>query len=482
MAGQRDDLLADRYELSGLIAGGAMGQVWRARDTLLDRPVAVKVLREQYAGDPTFRTRFRAEAKHAAVLTHPHIAAVFDYGEVPGPPGGAPTAFLVMELVEGESLAEVLRREPRLGVPRTLDVLRQAAEGLAAAHAAGVVHRDIKPANLLVARDGRVKLTDFGIARSASSVGLTATGQVLGTAHYLSPEQASGEVATPASDVYALGAVAYECLAGRRAFEGESAVQVAVMQIRDHPAPLPDDVPPAVRSLVERAMAKDPSVRFPDGAALRDAVDRVLAGAPVTAGPAVTAVLPALPWTTETPPAPRRRRRWALPVAALLAVLLVVGAVGLVAALRDEEAAPVAAEPADISEPAGIEVLAEAFLGRQVSEVQAELLARGLQVELLTVETGEVPGGVVTGVDPAGVLAPGDVVRVSYAVPPIPIPAPASTPPPAPVDEGGQEDDDEDRDERGRGDADRGDRGRGDGERGERGRGGGRGNGGRGDD
>jgi len=324
-------LLAGRYRLASLIAGGGMGQVWRGRDTLLDRPVAVKVLRDQFAADPSFRARFRAEAQHAATLTHPHIAAVFDYGEVPGAPGTEPVAYLVMELVEGESLADVLRREGRLDAPRTLDVLRQAADGLGAAHAAGVVHRDIKPANLLVGLDGRVKLTDFGIARSAASVAITATGQVIGTAHYLSPEQASGQPATPASDVYALGTVGYECLAGRRAFEGESAVQIAVMQIRDRPDPLPGDVPPAVRTLVERAMAKDPALRYPDGAALRDAVDGVPAGAttasagptavlPVAArpSPSPTAVLPAAPSATRTAPRcatrstacpPVRRRR-----------------------------------------------------------------------------------------------------------------------------------------------------------------------------
>lgn len=435
MGGRHDDLLADRYELVSLIAGGAMGQVWRGRDTLLDRPVAIKVLRDQYAGDPTFRTRFRAEAKHAAVLTHPHIAAVFDYGELPGFRGAPPTAFLVLELVEGESLAEVLRRERRLSVQRTLDVLRQSADGLAAAHAAGVVHRDIKPANLLVSRDGRVKLTDFGISRSASSVGLTATGQVIGTAHYLSPEQASGQVASPASDVYALGAVAYECLAGRRAFEGESAVQVAVMQIREQPAPLPDDVPPEVRTLVERAMAKDPAVRFRDGSALRDAVDRVLSGVPTAhLGQAATAVLPAAPASAGSPVARPRRRRPARPVAALLAVLFVAAAVALIAAVLPAGSSEAAREPVPTTAPAGIEVPAEAVLGRPVDEVQAELIARGLQVELLPVETGEVPAGQVTAAHPVGVLAPGDLVRLSYAVPPVPAPVPA--PAPAPVDTG----------------------------------------------
>ena len=446
MTEQQGTLLAGRYRLGSLIAGGGMGQVWRGRDTMLDRPVAVKVLRDQFAGDPTFRARFRAEAQHAATLVHPHIAAVFDYGEVHGAPGTSPVAYLVMELVEGESLADVLRRERRLDASRTLDVLRQAADGLGAAHAAGVVHRDIKPANLLVTPDGRVKLTDFGIARSAASVAITATGQVLGTAHYLSPEQASGQPASPASDVYSLGTVGYECLAGRRAFEGESAVQIAVMQIRDEPHPLPGDVPPEVRALVERAMAKDPAARYPDGAALRDAVDGVRAGQPTAAPLARTAVLPAV--AAATAPAPTavltavpdggqarpRRRRW--PLAALLAVLLLAGAGALALALRDEptrgggdtttkqEAAP--------TTPAGVDVVAADLVGRPVQEVEDELVGRGLRVERIAVETGEVAAGLVTAVDPTGTLAPGTAVRLSYAVP-VPEPAPA----PAPVDDGG---------------------------------------------
>ncbi|TFV58106.1 UNVERIFIED_ORG: serine/threonine protein kinase, partial [Bacillus sp. AZ43] len=296
-------LLADRYELTSLIAGGGMGQVWRARDTLLDRAVAVKLLREQFAEDPVFRARFRAEAQHAALLAHPNIAAVFDYGETPAGPRSPAVAYLVMELVEGESLADILRREGRLPPDLTLSVLRQTASGLAAAHAAGVVHRDIKPANLLVAADGTVKLTDFGISRSATSAAVTGTGQVIGTAHYLSPEQAAGQGATPASDVYALGAVGYECLAGRRAFDGESPVQVAVKHIREHPPLLPADVPEAVRDLVERAMVKDPSARYPDGAALLDAIDAVLAGAPLApAAPPRTAVFPVA--ATGAPAAP----------------------------------------------------------------------------------------------------------------------------------------------------------------------------------
>src|SRR3712207_6832807 len=171
-----------------------MGQVWRAHDGLLGRPVAVKVLRSEYTGDPLFLARFRAEAQHAAALSHPNIAAVYDYGEEPAIDGsGEHLAYLVMELVEGESLSVVLARSGALAADHTLRILRQTAAALAVAHAAGVVHRDVKPGNVLVRPDGMVKITDFGIAWSASSVPLTRTGQVVGTAHYLSPEQAEGD-------------------------------------------------------------------------------------------------------------------------------------------------------------------------------------------------------------------------------------------------------------------------------------------------
>ena len=428
-------LLADRYELVALIAGGGMGQVWRGRDTMLGRPVAIKVLRDQFAADPAFRTRFRAEAQHAALLNHPHIAAVHDYGEVPAGPGTPPLAYLVMELVEGESLAELLHREGRLDATRTLGILRQAAAGLAAAHAAGVVHRDIKPANLLVARDGTVKLTDFGIARSASSAAVTGTGQVIGTAHYLSPEQAAGGTATPASDVYALGAVGYECLAGRRAFDGENPVQIAVKHIREHPEPLPPDIAPAACELVERAMAKDPEARFQDGAALRDAVDGVLAGARTTpSGLPRTAVLPVVAPPTvpvvAAGTAQQRRRRF--PVPALLGALAVLAAVlvaGVVALLGDGTASPGAGNPPatgtpTTSAPVTVEIVAEELQGRPVDDVQAELIGRGLRVELVPVQNGDVPAGEVLAVDPTGTLLPGDLVRVSYSVPPVPAPAP----------------------------------------------------------
>ncbi|WP_104525027.1 protein kinase domain-containing protein [Blastococcus atacamensis] len=434
------DLLANRYRLTSLIAGGGMGQVWRGHDTLLDRPVAVKVLRDQYAGDPAFLTRFRAEAQHAALLTHPHIAAVFDYGEIPASAGTLSSAYLVMELVDGESLADVLAREHRLDAARTVDVLRQVADGLAAAHAAGIVHRDIKPANILVTPQGTVKITDFGIARSASSAAVTGTGQVIGTAHYFSPEQAAGGQATPASDVYALGAVAYECLAGRRPFEADNPVQIAVMHIRDEPAPLPASVPAGVRALVERAMAKDPAARHPDGAALRDAAARLVAGLPTSPSrQAATAVLP-FPGPGTRPMAGAgapegRRRRWLIPglAAAVVAVLAVAV---LATVLGGGSGSPSSGRTAPSSAPApppGIEVTVADLVGRPVAEVQAELIGRGLRVELDPVEVAGLPAGQVTAVDPVGTLAADDLVRVSYAVPPVVVPAPA----PAPVEPSG---------------------------------------------
>ena len=460
----RTRLLGNRYELLSLIATGGMGQVWRGRDTLLQRQVAVKVLRSELTGDPSFLARFRAEAQHAALLTHPNIASVFDYGEVPAADGGEHLAYLVMELVQGETLSALLAREGRLDVARALGIVRQTAAALAAAHAAGVVHRDVKPGNVLIGPDGVVKITDFGIAWSASSVALTQTGQVLGTAHYLSPEQAQGGKAGPASDVYALGAVAYECLAGRRAFEGESSVQIALKQIREHPEPLPADIPEGVRRLVERALAKDPAERFPDGAALRDAVDAVAAGRDLpeaatavlstpraAAGPAATAVLP-LPTGPATAPgvppgagaasavgaraglAPAGRRMALGALAALLTLgVLAVIAVALFRPGPDapatggtagESAGRTAAQSTsrtvEQTTPPAITLVAGNYLGRPVAEVQGELTRMGLQVRLAPVETTAVPAGRVTALDPFADLAPGQLVTVSHSVAPPP--------------------------------------------------------------
>jgi serine/threonine protein kinase len=211
-----DHQLAGRYRLCRWLAAGGMGQVWQAVDEVLGRPVAVKLLRDEYAQDSSFVRRLRAEARYGAAVTHPGVASVFDYGEVTRAAGAEPTAFVVMELVAGEPLSSLLAREGRLGLDRSLDIVGQAAVAAGAAHRAGLVHRDIKPANLLVGPDGTVKVTDFGVAQALGR-GQDDQGELmLGTAGYLSPEQAAGQPATPASDLYALGVVAYECLAGRR--------------------------------------------------------------------------------------------------------------------------------------------------------------------------------------------------------------------------------------------------------------------------
>jgi eukaryotic-like serine/threonine-protein kinase len=474
-------LLGNRYELLSLLAGGGMGQVWRARDTLLKRAVAVKVLRAEVSSDPAFLARFRAEAQHAAGLTHPNIAAVYDYGEVPAA-GGEHRAYLVMELVDGEPLSDLLAREGRLGAPLTLSILRQIGAALAVAHAAGVVHRDIKPANVLVARDGMVKITDFGIASSAASVPLTRTGQVMGTAHYLSPEQAQGEKAGPASDVYAAGAVAYECLAGRRPFDGDNPVQIIVRHIREVPAPLPPDVPAPVRALVERSMAKDPAQRLADGAALRAAVEavmvQVLPGAngqptvtttvplplPDRKRPATaTAVLPApgaqpavlaaavhgttsaLQDPSDPADAPaaggaRSHRSLVIAVAAVTLVLIAAVVFGVVQGTGGSSApgsgttarSTPGSSTDTASPPPGIHLAATQVTGRPVDTVKAQLIELGLRVRAVPVTTAGVPAGQVVDVDPVGELSPGETVTVSYAVaPPAPPTPTAAKPSPA---------------------------------------------------
>ncbi|WP_236835168.1 protein kinase, partial [Blastococcus sp. KM273129] len=421
-------LLGGRYELRSLLATGGMGQVWRGRDVVLQRTVAVKVLRSEYTGDATFLARFRAEAQHSALLTHRNIAALFDYGESTAADGEA-LAYLVMELVEGESLAQVLAREGHLAVDRTLDVLHQTATGLAAAHAAGLVHRDVKPGNLLVGDDGTVKITDFGIAWSAASAPLTQTGQVVGTAHYLSPEQAGGSKAGPASDIYALGMIGFECLAGHRAFDGDNSVQIALRQLREEPPPLPADVPEQVRTLIERALLKDPAERYPDGAAFRDAVDDVRAGRllPPVARPAGTRPLDVLP--APAPAARPLRLRLLAPL-----VALVVG-VGLgIAALQVWGDAPADAGGGSSEAPEPVVLAAADFVGRPVAEVEAELASVGLGVELVGRESDAVPADHVLELAPVGAVAPGTVVLVTYAIaPPEPEPAPVAPAPEQPV-------------------------------------------------
>ena len=354
-----------RYELSSRIAVGGMGEVWQATDSIIGRTVAIKILKDEYMGDPGFLERFRAEARHAALVNHEGIANVFDYGEEQG------SAYIVMELVPGEPLSSIIEREGRLPANRVLGIVAQTATSLQAAHDAGLVHRDIKPGNLLITPEGRVKITDFGIARIADQVPLTATGQVMGTVQYLAPEQASGHTATPATDIYSLGVVAYECLAGKRPFTGESQVAIAMAQINDTPPDLPNDVPEPVRNLVYACLAKDAAGRPETAAKLAQAATALHRGdvqlaasyvpqilgddQPATTvmpqqGGADDAATTALPKTTalagaaagagaaglgasgldedavEEEPKKKKKSPWTWPLITLLALLLLIGA------------------------------------------------------------------------------------------------------------------------------------------------------------
>src|SRR3954452_25557740 len=277
--------LGGRYRLDERIAGGGMGDVWRGTDEVLGRTVAVKILLPALLEEPGFAERFRGEARTMATINHPGVVDVYDYGS------DQQLAFLVMEYVEGDALSRTLSRVGRLTPGRTMALIAQAAEALHAAHQKGIVHRDVKPGNLLVRPNGTLVLTDFGIARSAMVSQLTAVGSVLGTASYISPEQAAGATASPLSDVYALGVVAYQCLSGRRPFEGDNPLEIAMRHVRDVPPPLPGDIPPVVRQFVDLAMAKDPGARFPAAAAMgkaaRAAASTLTTGriAPTSGGP-----------------------------------------------------------------------------------------------------------------------------------------------------------------------------------------------------
>jgi serine/threonine protein kinase len=268
-------VMADRYRLEERLAAGGMGEVWRATDTLLERAVAVKLLREALSKDPVVSERFRREALLAAQISHPNMAGVFDYVQEHDRPG------IVMEFVDGETLAERLSREGRLPVDESVRIASGLLAALQSAHNIGIVHRDVKPGNVMLTTKSDVKVTDFGIARAASDHTLTETGMVIGTAHYLAPEQVSGAPATPASDQYSAGAVLYEMLGGRKPFEAETPIAVAMRRLTEDAPPLRGlrkDVPKPVAAVVDRALARDPARRFPSATEMRKALEDAYAG------------------------------------------------------------------------------------------------------------------------------------------------------------------------------------------------------------
>ncbi len=328
---QPGDLIADRYELEELLGTGGMSTVFRAHDTQLDRRVAIKILHERYASDAEYLERFRREARAVAQLSHPNIVTVIDRGH------DGDRQYIVFEHVEGENLKELVQRTGRLPVRRALELALAVADGLAFAHVRGLVHRDVKPQNVLLSREGEVKVTDFGIARSLDvEHGVTQTGTVLGTSEYLAPEQASGKPVSPSTDVYSLGVVLWELLAGDVPFDGENFVAVALRHLNEPPPSLRErrpDVSPRLDAAVQRALAKDPERRFPTMAALAEELRACLAEAegqaPAEDNSALTLVTPRVPAPREAPargrprhPSRSRRR----PLGYVLLALLVAGA------------------------------------------------------------------------------------------------------------------------------------------------------------
>lgn len=267
------EVLGERYELLDPIGRGGMATIYRGRDTRMDRIVAIKVLREVYSTDPKFVTRFQREAKAASALQHPNIVQVYDYGQTSG------NYFIVMELVEGTDLRRYLRSRGVLDVDRAIIIAHDVALGLGAAHRRSIVHRDVKPQNVLVGKSGAIKLTDFGIAsvyKDINAERLTTTGMTLGTVQYYAPEQAQGEIVSPAADVYALGIVMYEMLTGRTPFDGDTPVAVAMQHIQDVPVPpseLNPSIPQALEDIIMRSLEKIPEMRFRDGSQMARALE-----------------------------------------------------------------------------------------------------------------------------------------------------------------------------------------------------------------
>jgi serine/threonine-protein kinase len=435
-----------RYELISRIAIGGMGEVWEATDHVIGRTVAIKILKDEYMGDPGFLERFRAEARHAALVNHEGIASVFDYGEENG------SAFLVMELVPGEALSTIIERDGTLSTDKTLDIVAQTSAALQAAHAAGLVHRDIKPGNLLITPDGRVKITDFGIARIADQVPLTATGQVMGTVQYLSPEQASGHPASAATDIYSLGIVAYECLAGKRPFTGESQVAIAMAQINEQPPPLPPTVAAPVQNLVFAMIAKKPEDRPSSTAVVARAATALRRGDIAAAAAAIPAIATGVVATDDatqlltsaapldaatrllTPTAatgatataveeapPRKRSPWTWPLIALIILLLLVlgGAVWALLANQgggaDPTGTPTSGKPstsASASQPAPspttVDVEALDLVGQDCDTARQTLTDVGLNSSCVdgTAATTEDQVGLVYEVNPSGPNVP----------------------------------------------------------------------------
>jgi serine/threonine protein kinase len=346
--GEEVQTLGGRYRMESPLGQGGMAQVFKGTDTVLGRPVAIKILAPQYAKDPSFVERFRREAQSAARLNHPNVVGVYDTGSDDG------THYIVMEYIEGRTLADFLSNGGRLLPERAVELASSVCVALSEAHKAGIVHRDIKPGNVMVTRGGEVKVMDFGIARAATAETVTATATVLGTASYLSPEQAQGKPVDARSDIYSLGVVLYEMLTGRVPFGGDSAVAVAYKHVQEPPEPpsrLNPDVSPSLEAVVMRALAKNPDNRYQTAEEFCADLDRIRRGMPVAATPLLSETqVVAAPVTatrvqqpTGALPPEEQRSRWPWILIGLLVLLGVLIALFLIGRnLLNENASKVA--------------------------------------------------------------------------------------------------------------------------------------------
>ncbi|RJQ53266.1 MAG: Stk1 family PASTA domain-containing Ser/Thr kinase [Actinobacteria bacterium] len=393
-----EQLFADRYQVTEKIGGGGMAEVYKAADSVLGRTVAVKVLHPQFARDENFVARFRQEAQAAANLSHPNIVNIYDWGQQDS------TYYIIMEFVEGKNLKEIINAQGPLSPKKTMDVTKQVASALDFAHRRNVIHRDIKPHNIIITPQGEVKVMDFGIARAGADTSLTQTGSILGTAQYISPEQAQGRAVGAGTDIYSLGVVMYEMLTGDPPFTGENPVSVAVKQVNDEPV-APTRINPAIprelEAIVLRAMAKRPEDRYPTAEDMREDIERLEEGAPTeamaAAAGATTVMAPISPPPTSRAAAkpPTGKKTWPWVLAALGVMLLAALAIWAVSAF---------VVPQTITVPN--------VVGRTEASARQLLDRRGLEMATTSEFSETVPKGRVVSQDPEA----GATVRVESFV------------------------------------------------------------------